>query len=288
MTEFTYDKAMTLLGEYGAASYQLGQATATPDRSTKMEFEAREKAGRAMREFVSGALHARNTELDRLNGDLHDQIRDRDATIFKLRQEIETRMGIMASQRQQIRKLSQSLEDAALAQPAPSAEGRETHDHPTEPASGDRIDADLNEDFFISEATKHPILGPNYFAGREIANRFMSQFEDEHFKPLVDKFTDLFREQLWESLSDYLISDTTSNIHSAIWRRADGTVKALLSGQPWALQQYVFNDQHGDGQKIRAAIAKQIPEEIQNTRITELEAENEKLRKEVQWLANQK
>lgn len=116
------------------------------------------------------------------------------------------------------------------------------------------------------------ILGPNYFAGRKIAEAFMAQFQAEHFKPLIDKFTEQFQEAMWEQVRDYLLENTEHGLQETIWRQVDRSVEGLLAGAGWAHQKYALGKRY-DCDKIRAAIAKHIPVEIQEARIADLEAE---------------
>lgn len=150
----------------------------------------------------------------------------------------------------------------------------------TQPANFD----DLHDKSFAEDAAGYETLGPNYFYGRAVAERFMAAFEAEHFKPLIDKCCKEIGNQLWESVSDHLISDTESNLQGAIWRRVDYAVKALLTGQKWALDQYVMAEKHDDGEKIRKAVAAHIPQEVMSGRIADLEKEVEHLNEQVRWM----
>ena len=123
----------------------------------------------------------------------------------------------------------------------------------------------------IAAAEGNDVLGPAYFKAREMAERFMKPFEDEHFKPLIDKFADEFRDKLWASVQDHLLGDTESNLQNEMWRTIDGTVFALLSGDKWALKRYCLGARY-EQEKVREAIAKHIPQELQDKRVAELEA----------------
>lgn len=48
------------------------------------------------------------------------------------------------------------------------------------------------------------------------------------------------------------------------------------------MDRYVLGQRY-ECEKIRAAIAKHIPEELQNARIADLEAENAKLKEDLEW-----
>ena len=145
----------------------------------------------------------------------------------------------------------------------------------------------ITDDIFteadIREGEKYDSLGPEYFAGRRIAERFMTQFQDEHFKPLIDEFAKQFADKLWTDIANSLLGDTEHNLHLEMARMVEGTVKALITGEQWALNRYALLARSGDGEKLRAAIVKHVPTELQDARIADLEADNAKLREEVRW-----
>lgn len=136
---------------------------------------------------------------------------------------------------------------------------------------------------FLDKAAEHPYLGPHYFAARETVEKFMAQFEPEHFEPLLKKAAETFYSQMLESLQDHLLSDVENNLQGTIWRQIDDSVKALLTGERWALERYALGERY-DGEKIREAVAKHIPVELQDARIKDLEAEIEKLHKDISYL----
>lgn len=70
---------------------------------------------------------------------------------------------------------------------------------------------------------------------------------------------------------------------SIVRRTVDDTVKALLSGKKWALERYCLGSRY-DQDEVRRAIAAHIPKEIQDARIADLEAEVEKLNREIGYL----
>ena len=124
----------------------------------------------------------------------------------------------------------------------------------------------------IDEAGKYSVLGPQYFAARRIAERFMEKFEVEHFKPLIEKAVSEFHDKLWEGVVDSFLYDTEGGLQSRMWEQIDASVEALLSGEPWALQRYCLGNRY-DQEKVRAAVAKHIPQELQDKRIADLEAQ---------------
>ena len=134
----------------------------------------------------------------------------------------------------------------------------------------------------LEQGIEHPVLGPNYFAARDSAEQFMSQFEANHFRPLIDKFADDFRDKMWADVESWLLSDTESNLQSTMWRQIDGSVKALLSGEEWALNKYALHGRY-DCEKIRAAVARHIPKELQDARVSYLEEEVKQLKESLRF-----
>lgn len=134
----------------------------------------------------------------------------------------------------------------------------------------------------IEKGADHPTLGPAYFAARKTAERFMADFAAEHFKPLVEEFTKEFRDRLWTNIDDWLLSDTENNLQSHMWRHADNMVKYVLAGDDWAMKKFALGERY-DCERIRKAVAKHIPKELQDARIADLEAEVEKLKKDVEF-----
>ena len=123
----------------------------------------------------------------------------------------------------------------------------------------------------IAEAEKYSSLGPAYFAARRICERAMVAFEAEHMKPLVEEFAKQVQDVLWDSVRDSLWSDVEMNLQGQMWDLVDNTVKALLTGERWALERYALGSRY-DCAAIRAAVASHIPKELQDPRIADLEA----------------
>lgn len=124
----------------------------------------------------------------------------------------------------------------------------------------------------LAEAEAYPSLGPQYTRSRNIAERFMAEFEDEHFKPLIEKFASDLQDKLWSDITRSLISDTESNLTDEVRRMVAGTVRALLTGEEWALNYYpLAREMYGDAPKIRAAIFEQCRDQIADLRVAELE-----------------
>lgn len=147
---------------------------------------------------------------------------------------------------------------------------------------GQGVGMDTISEEDVAASKGYETLGPAYFASRRIVERFMASFEAEHFKPLIDKAAEDFRDELWDKVSEWLLMDTESNLQSQMWRQVDDCVKGILSGERWVMDKYVLGQRY-ECEKIRAAVAKHIPEEIQNARIADLEAENAKLKADLEW-----
>ena len=139
------------------------------------------------------------------------------------------------------------------------------------------------EHAFLAQAEKHTAPGPHYFAARHVAETFMEEFQNEHFEPLAKKFADEMYDKVRERLEDFLLGDTESNLHSFMWHHIDESVKALLSNQKWAIERYALGERYDHG-KIRETLAALIPVELQEARLKDLMEENERLRKDNEWL----
>lgn len=133
----------------------------------------------------------------------------------------------------------------------------------------------FTEDDLVKGA-ENEALGPEYFAANRVAAEVMAKFKEERFKPLIDEFADQFRDKLWDDVRDYLIGDTEMNVQSSIRQMAEGTIRALLTGEEWAMKRYPFCN-YNDGEKIRKRIAEHVGDEIARHRIADLEKEVKRL-----------
>lgn len=138
----------------------------------------------------------------------------------------------------------------------------------------------------MAQAANYESLGPEYFAARRFMDRFMAAWTDEHLKPLADAVTeavtDQIREKVWDDFRDFLLMDTESNAQGAMRQMVEGSVKALLSGQEWALKRYPLASDYSTIE-VRAKIAELIPDGIAKARIADLEKEVETLRLSLEW-----
>lgn len=128
----------------------------------------------------------------------------------------------------------------------------------------------------------YPTLGPAYEAARKSAERFMASFEAEHFQPMIDKFVAEFRDKMWTEVCACFLSDTESNLQGDMWRHADSMVKHVLAGDRWAIEKFALGERY-DCEKVREAVAKRVPKELQDARIADLEAELERVKKDLQF-----
>lgn len=139
----------------------------------------------------------------------------------------------------------------------------------------------------IAEGLANPALGPEYFAARSFMERVLAGFREEHIKPLADEITkevtDKIAEKVWQVFQDSLLSDTEYNAQMVIERMVNDTVKALLSGDKWAMRRYPLASRY-DAEAVRAAIAAHIPDELAKARIADLEAKVASLQKSLAWV----
>lgn len=138
-------------------------------------------------------------------------------------------------------------------------------------------------DAHVAEAEKFQTLGPAYFCSREVVERAMAGVQTSDLRPLLDAFVKQFSDAVWSGMQDHLLSDTEMNLQGAMYRQVDDIVKYMLSGEKWAVEKYALGDRY-DCANVRAAIAKHLPDDIRNARISDLEAEVERLRKDNEFL----
>lgn len=138
-------------------------------------------------------------------------------------------------------------------------------------------------DAHVAEAEQFKTLGPAYFCSREVVERAMAGVQTSDLRPLLDAFVKQFSDAVWSGMQDHLLSDTEMNLQGAMYRQVDDIVKYMLSGEKWAVEKYALGDRY-DCANVRAAIAKHLPDDIRNARISDLEAEVERLRKDNEFL----
>jgi hypothetical protein len=130
---------------------------------------------------------------------------------------------------------------------------------------------------------EYPTLEPEYTRAHAFAEKLLSEFEAEHFKPIIKKLTDAVGEALWDMVQDSLIADTSRNVAGHIQDRIESSIEALLGGKEWAIKKYVLEGYDREG--IRAAVAKAVPQEVQTLRIADLEKEVARLKDSLEFHA---
>ena len=110
----------------------------------------------------------------------------------------------------------------------------------------------------------------------------MAQFEETSLDPLVDKIRSAVDDAVFADLAEFLLQDTESNLQAHIHSIVGGTIRALLSGDKWAMQRYVLNDAY-DAPKIRAAVAKHLGPELRDRVMEDLIKEVSDLREKFAW-----
>jgi len=142
-------------------------------------------------------------------------------------------------------------------------------------------DADFT-DADLKQGAESLALGPAYFAARRVCQAHLEAFEAEHMRPLIDAAAKEFTDKLWDSVRDHLWSDTEYNLQGRMWRMTDQSVLALLSGEEWAIKKYALGERY-DCAKVRAAVAKHIPKELQDARVADLEEQVARLEKDLRY-----
>lgn len=137
-------------------------------------------------------------------------------------------------------------------------------------------------DNLLNPADEDGTLGPAYFAARRAVEQAMQPFTNEMLGPILKEATDAFYKKLQDTVESFLWLDAEMNLQGKMWRMVDETVKALLSGEEWAVKRYCLGPRY-DHDKVRAATAKHIPQELQDARIADLQAENAQLAKDLEW-----
>lgn len=139
----------------------------------------------------------------------------------------------------------------------------------------------------IAEAENHPTLGAEYFAAREVAERFMSHWTEEHAEKFAEEIVkpvlDIVQERVWDAFRDFLLSDTEQNVQSAMHRMVEDTVRALIGGDRWANVKYI-QTKYRDGEKVRETLAKLYSDDIKDGRIADLEKQVARLEEDIRWL----
>lgn len=123
---------------------------------------------------------------------------------------------------------------------------------------------------FAEGGDAYKTLGPSYFAAR----RYVAE--------AVKKATDDFYDQLREKVETYLWSDAEANLQGQMWRMVDASVQALLTGEVWAIERYALGERY-DTKAVREAVIKHAPPELWDKRVTDLQAEIDRLKRDLQF-----
>lgn len=137
-----------------------------------------------------------------------------------------------------------------------------------------------------AEANEHPRLGAEYFVAREVAERFLAHWHEEHaeqmaeaiIKPVMDAVT----EKVWDAFRDFLLSDTEVNVQTEMRRMVEDSVRALIGGDQWANVKYISPEGYRT-EKVRETLAKLYSDEIKDGRIADLEKELERVKSDLEW-----
>lgn len=126
-------------------------------------------------------------------------------------------------------------------------------------------------------------LEPERTRALAFSEKLLKEFEAEHFKPIIKKLTDAVGEALWDMVRDSLIDDTSYNVAGHIRDRIEISIEALLGGKEWAIRKYCLEGY--DREAIREAVAKAVPNEVQELRIADLEEEVARLKESLDFHA---
>jgi len=134
----------------------------------------------------------------------------------------------------------------------------------------------------LRQSAHYETLGPAYFSARRMAEQLMAGVEVEDLKQAATKAADDVRDKLYDYVETFLKSDLESNLQHHIDRTVQATVQALLTGEEWALRQYVLAQRH-DAESVRAAVAKHTGESLLAMRVADLEQRVADLAQALRW-----
>lgn len=134
----------------------------------------------------------------------------------------------------------------------------------------------------LDESRSCASLGPAYFAARRISEALMAGVEAEPLKVVAKKCADAMTAAVYEYVEDQMRGDLELNLQGHINDMVKSTVRALLTGDAWAMRQYPLAQYH-DGEAIRAAVAKHGGEPLLMLRIADLEKEVARLTESLRY-----
>lgn len=125
----------------------------------------------------------------------------------------------------------------------------------------------------VASAATYTALGPAYFAARRFAEKLFDDSEQfNKFEDVAKEAAKKVADHIRDAIAEFIACDAEYGVHQHIWREVDQIVRAILSGEKWAVERYALGGKYDFG-KIRAAVAKHIPREVMDARIGDLEAE---------------
>lgn len=134
----------------------------------------------------------------------------------------------------------------------------------------------------FADAEKAESLGPAYFAARRVAEALMQGVESEPLTRVLKKCADDLTNGIYDYIEDGMRSDLEINLQGHIRDMVERTVRALLTGEEWALRQYPLSKYH-DGEQIREAVSKHGGDRLLTMRIADLETEIKRLRESLHF-----
>lgn len=142
--------------------------------------------------------------------------------------------------------------------------------------------SDIFTDEDFAKAETYQVLGPAHYSARRMAEELMQGTESAPFKQVADKCIDEIRTAVYEYVEDHLRLDLELNIGGHVRDAVERTVRALLTGEEWAMRQYPMAQNH-DGEAIRKAVAAHGGESLLTARIADLEKEIARLKEDLNW-----
>ena len=125
-------------------------------------------------------------------------------------------------------------------------------------------------------AESHQMLGAEYKAAAEAAERFLAHWTEEHAERMAEAIMmpvlDTVKEQVWDAFRDWLLSDSKYNAAGEMHDMVDKSVRALIGGRKWANVKYISPEGY-DTKEVRETLAKLYSDQIKDARIADLEKE---------------
>jgi len=117
-------------------------------------------------------------------------------------------------------------------------------------------------------------LSPTYFRASKIAESFYNQMDSQEFKDITKKCSEMFYDALNSNIVNWLISDTTNNLATAIQQAVDDEIENLLTGKD-QLFKYTYSSKAA---YVREQIFTIYGDKLRNDRIKDLENQVKVLR----------